>query len=267
MRILLAVIIIGVVVVLYIRQFEKSNIYFPSRTIELTPEVIGLEYEDVYFKTSDGTLLNAWFIPVANARGTVLFFHGNAGNIGNRIDILRVLNSLGLNVFIFDYRGYGKSKGSPSEKGTYLDGMAAYEYLVNERQIAPDNIVIYGKSLGGAIAIDVASKVKCRVMISDSTFSSIVDMAKEIYPFLPVKLFGTIKYDSVSKVGNINVPKLIIHSTEDEIVPLEHGERLFKAADQPKELYKMKGGHNDSFMIYEDEYSSKIDKFLRENGI
>ena len=146
---------IGIVLflLLFARWFEWSNIYFPYKFVEANPKDIGLSYEDVYFETSDGAKLNGWFIPAkAPPRATVIFCHGNAGNISHRLDIIRMLNSLGLNIFIFDYRGYGRSRGWPTEKGTYLDLEAAHEYVLNRDDIDKEKIIVYGKSLGGAVA-------------------------------------------------------------------------------------------------------------------
>jgi fermentation-respiration switch protein FrsA (DUF1100 family) len=252
--------------VMYARWFERSSIYFPYRAIETTPGSIGLPYEDVYFETSDGVKINAWFVPASSPRGTVLFCHGNAGNISHRLEIIKMLNGLDLNVFIFDYRGYGKSSGSPSEKGTYLDALAAYEYLKTRDDVDNEKIIVHGKSLGAAITIDLATRVKPRAIISESAFTSVADIGQEIYPFLPMKLINTIKYDNLSKIDKLDIPKLMIHSREDEIIPFHHGQKLFEKAAGPKEFYQMKGSHNEGILVYRDEYLERLDKFLREKG-
>ena len=255
-------------VALYVKWFERSSIFFPSKYIEKTPLDKSLPYEDVYFKTEDGVKLNGWFVPAkGQARATILFCHGNAGNISHRFDTIEIFNGLDLNVFIFDYRGYGKSDGWPSEKGTYWDAQAAYNYLMTRRDIDKKKIVLYGKSLGGAVALDLATKVKVYAVISDGVFTSTLDMAKEIYPFLPAKLFITMKYDTLSKIDGVDAPKLIIHSREDEIVPFHHGEKLFEESSEVKEFYPMRGGHNEAIFLYSDEYGKKIDEFLRRIGI
>ncbi|MFH1553106.1 MAG: alpha/beta hydrolase [Candidatus Omnitrophota bacterium] len=265
---IVALAIIVLFIALYVRWFERSSIFFPSRQIVATPDSIGLAYEDVYFKTSDGVQLNGWFVPDGDSpRATVLYCHGNAGNISHRLDIIRMFNSLGLDVFIFDYRGYGRSNGGPSEEGTYLDAQAAYDYLVNTKGIDPERIVIYGKSLGGAVAVDLATRTEVRAVISDSAFTSTVNMGREIYPFLPVELVITMKYDTISKVKGLSMPKLIIHSSEDEIVPFHHGEEIFENCAEPKHFYRMLGGHNDGVFIYEDKFTHGIDEFLKRIGI
>jgi len=245
-----------------IRYFEKKCIYYPIRKIEFTPSDAGLEYEDLFFSTDDGLKLNGWFVPAKDARGTILFCHGNAGNISHRVEILKIFTELGLNAFIFDYRGYGKSEGSPSEKGLYKDARAAYSYLLGRKDINKDAIVIYGKSIGGNIAIDLASNVKAAALISESGFSSAYDMGRRLFPYLPVKWLLTIKYDALTKIKDIIIPKLIIHSRDDEIVPFDLGEKLFKAAHEPKEFYEMRGGHNEAVFMARQEYSDKINSFL-----
>jgi len=254
-------------VVVYARWMERSSIYYPSREVEYTPGDIDLAFEDIYFTASDGVRLNGWFIPAEEPRGTVMICHGNAGNIGHRLDKIRIFNDLGLNIFIFDYRGYGRSAGSPSEKGTYLDAAAAYDYVISRDDVDKEKLVLYGKSLGGAIAVDLAAKAEARALISNSAFTSTVDMARGIYPFLPVRHFVSMKYDTISKIGQIEMPKLIIHSSQDEIVPFSHGEKLFEASSEPREFYSMRGGHNDAVYVYEEEFKRRIHLFLENNGI
>ncbi len=257
-----------VLIVFYARWFERSSVYFPYRGMETAPADAGMVYEDVYFETSDGIRINAWFVPAeGEARATVLFCHGNAGNISHRLEIIGMLRGLGLNVFIFDYRGYGRSGGSPSEKGTYLDALAAYEYLRTRNDVDGKNIIIHGKSLGAAVAVELATRVSPPAVIAESGFTSVPAIGKEVYPFLPMDLVTTIKYDTKSKIGKLDMPVLIVHSTEDEIVPYHHGKELYEAATGPKELYSMKGGHNEGMLVYSGEYLRRIDAFLKKNGI
>lgn len=260
--------IFAIVVILlffvYLRFFEKRSIFYPSKIIEFNPSDVGLEYEDVLFKTQDRIELHGWFIPKANSYATVLYCHGNAGNISHRLEIAKMFNAKSLNFFIFDYRGFGRSKGAPSEQGTYLDAQAAYNYLVKTKGTLPEKIVIYGKSLGAAIAIDLATKTKAGALISESGFTSTPDLARQVYKFSPLWLFVSQKYDSLKKIDKINMPKLIIHSQNDEIIPFSHGKKLFDRAKEPKELYVMKGGHNDAFYIYSDECMQRIDNFLKK---
>lgn len=262
--------VIAVIIFIFIFSwwFERNSVYFPYRPIEATPETIGLNYEDIYYMTQDRVKINGWFIHSKGpARATVIFCHGNAGNISHRLEIIKVLNALDLNIFIFDYRGYGRSSGRPSEKGTYLDALGAYEYITGREDVDKEKIIIHGKSLGGAIAVNLVDNINNGFLIVESAFTSVPDIGKEIYPFLPIHLVGTIKYDSIEKIKRIDVPKLIIHSKQDEIVPFHHGISLFNNASDPKEFYEMLGGHNEAMLIYEEEYRSRIDEFLKNNGI
>jgi fermentation-respiration switch protein FrsA (DUF1100 family) len=228
--------------ILYLKYYEKRGIYFPIKEIDLTPKEIGLEFEDVSFFSSDGTKLNGWYVPAKKSRATVLFCHGNAGNIGHRIEIIDMFFRLGLDVFIFDYRGYGRSQGNPSEEGLYLDAQSAYKYLIDKRNLNEGSIVVYGKSMGANVAVELW-----------------------LFPFLPIKWFITIKYDALSKIKKINAPKLIIHSEDDEIIPFQHGRRLFEIAPEPKEFYKMHGGHNDAIFLVREDFVKRIDAFLQKH--
>ncbi len=251
--------------ILFLKYYEKKGIYFPVRKIDLTPKEIGLEFEDIYFFNPDGTKLNGWYIPAKKSRATLLFCHGNAGNISHRIEIIDMFCRIGLDVFIFDYRGYGRSQGSPTEKGLYTDAHAAYTYLIDKRKINEKSIVVYGKSLGANVAVELCSKVRPAALISESTFASALEMGKKLFPFLPIKWFITIKYDALSKIKDITIPKLIIHSEDDEIIPFQQGKMLFQAAPEPKEFYPMRGGHNEAIFQAKEDFVSKIDAFLQEH--
>jgi len=251
--------------ILFLKYYEKKGIYFPVRELDLTPKEIGLEFEDVYFLSSDGIKLNGWYIPTSESRTTVLFCHGNAGNIGHRVEIIDMLCKLGLDIFIYDYRGYGRSQGSPSEEGLYLDAQAACKYLIDKRNLNEGSIVVYGKSIGANVAIELCSKVRPAALISDSAFTSALEMGKKLFPFLPIKWFITVKYDALSKIKDITIPKLIIHSKDDEIIPFQHGRKLFEAALEPKEFYRMQGGHNEAIFMAREDFVKKIDAFLQKH--
>ncbi len=225
------------------------------------PSDSGLEFQDLYFTTPDGEKLNAWFFPSKGAKKSLLFFHGNAGNISHRLEKISIFKKLGLQVFIIDYRGYGKSSGKPSENGIYLDAQAAYDYLVKEKKFSPDNIILFGESLGAQAAVDLASKNQVGAIILEGNFTSAKDMSREIYPFLPT-IFLSVKFDSLSKIAKVNCPKLMIHSRNDEIVPFRLGEKLFNAAGGPKTFLAIYGGHNSSFIDSEDLFTSKIREFI-----
>jgi fermentation-respiration switch protein FrsA (DUF1100 family) len=232
------------------------------KEMEQNPSIVGLAYEDIYFTTSDKVVLNGWFIPAQNAKGTVIFFHGNAGNISHRLEKISVFNRLGYNLFIFDYRGYGKSKGRPGEKGFYKDAEAAYRYLVKEQNVSADNIILYGESIGGAVAIDLASKTRIKALITEGTLSSVKDMIRIVYPFLPYFILES-RLDSASKIKDIQAPKLIMHSVDDEIIPYKLGEKLFSAAPPPKKFLKLRGGHNTAFQDSRDLFIAGLRDFLR----
>ncbi|MFH1845994.1 MAG: alpha/beta hydrolase [Candidatus Omnitrophota bacterium] len=244
-----------------IRYIETHSIFYPMKEMIYDPSLAGLVYEDVYFNTGDNIKLNGWFVKNDNAEYTLLLFHGNAGNISHRIDKLAVLNDLDVNVFIFDFRGYGKSKGKPSEQGLYKDGQAAYDYLIKEKNIQPEKIILYGASLGAGGAIDLAKKVKVKALITESAFTSVKDMARIAYPIMPPFVFSS-KFNAISKSKDITYPKLLIHSIDDEIVPFRLAEKLFNAASDPKKLLKLHGGHNTMFLDSEKEYKSGIKEFL-----
>jgi len=250
---------------LYTRYLEKHALYFPFKLIEAAPSDVGLEYQDVSFKTEDDINLHGWFIPNDTAEMTLIFSHGNGGNISHRLDKILFFHRLGMNIFIFDYRGYGKSQGSPSEEGLYQDIQAAYEYIKSDeiRQGQKRFIIIYGESLGGAVALDLASKQPIDGLILESTFTNVKDMARVIYPVLPVFLIKS-KFDSISKIAKINVPKLCMHSRDDDIIPFSLGKRLFDAASQPKEFMELQGQHNDAFFVSEDKVKTAIEKFLEK---
>jgi fermentation-respiration switch protein FrsA (DUF1100 family) len=246
----------------YIRFLEWRTIFYPMRQIETTPKAIGLDYEDLYFRTEDGKLLNGWLIKNPAATSTVILFHGNAGNISHRLDKIAFFHKLGLNVFIIDYRGYGKSQGRPGEKGLYLDARAAYDYLSTRKDLGKKKIAC-GESLGCAAAIDLCLNRKLDGLILDSAFASARDMSRVVFPFLPTFLIMS-KFDSIEKIKSIKIPKLFIHSINDEIVPFSQGAKLFQAAPEPKEFLKIMGGHNSGFFETEDLIREKTKSFLAE---
>lgn len=247
---------------LFLKYFERKSIYFPTRVIEATPASVGLDYQDVFFKTEDGVKLHGWFIPASSGSPALLLCHGNGGNISHRIDSIAIFHGMGLSVFAFDYRGYGKSRGIATEKGTYLDAQAAYGWLAQRG--CSERIFVFGRSLGGPVAIDLATRAKVRGLICESCFTSIMDMAKEIYGFRPPNWSISNKYDGLSVVSQISAPKLFIHSRGDEVVPFHHGEKLFELAAEPKEFFQIQGSHNDGFLLTANEYATRIKAFVEK---
>jgi fermentation-respiration switch protein FrsA (DUF1100 family) len=245
--------------------YQPNLLYFPNiptREIGANPGDIGLDFEPLTLTTRDDEQLDAWFIPVNQARGVLLFCHGNAGNISHRLDSIRLFHELGLSVLIFDYRGYGRSSGRPTEKGTYRDADAAWDYLVEQRGTAPAQIILFGRSLGAAIAADLAARQGSAAVILESAFTSVPDVAATLYPWLPVRWLSRYQYDTGKKLVNIHSPVLIVHSRDDEIIPYANGERLFEAANEPKQFLQLRGGHNDGFMVSGKHYIQGLDGFL-----
>lgn len=244
---------------------QDSMLYIPGdRTLRMKPSDIGLKYEDVRLETADNVVIHGWLMTVDKPKGVVIFCHGNAGNISHRVDNLRLFAELGFSVLIFDYRGYGQSSGKPTEAGTYLDGEAVYDYLVEVKEIKPEKIVVFGRSMGAAIATYIASKRKCGGLIIESAFTSVPDIGQQLYPFLPVRLLSRYSYDSKARLKTIHCPVLVAHSPNDEIIPFSHGEQLFQVANQPKSFLTMKGGHNDGYYTTGKYYFDELDKFLTE---
>jgi pimeloyl-ACP methyl ester carboxylesterase len=253
---------IGLTLILFL--FQSSFIYFPTHDSAGTPAAIGLAYEDIRFKTADGVALSGWYVPVEDSQQIVLFFHGNAGNITHRLESIGRFHRLGLSVFIVDYRGYGQSEGNVSEEGTYLDAEAAWGYLVEERGVEPEQIIIFGRSLGGAVAAWLAQQHPPKMLILESTFTSVPDMGARQFPFLPVRLLARIRYNTVDRLPQVPAPILIVHSPDDEIIPYSHGRRLFEVAPEPKEFLQITGGHNEGFVIsrnYEEGLKSFIERY------
>jgi fermentation-respiration switch protein FrsA (DUF1100 family) len=265
---LLAVLATAYGALLLLLYFNQASMLFlpdvPTRSIEATPTAIGLEFEPVAIITEDKMRLDAWFLPAPSGRGTVLFFHGNAGNISHRLDTLALFNRLGLDTLIFDYRGYGRSEGKPSEAGTYLDAEAAWRYLTVQREIAPRQIVLFGRSLGGAVASHLAARHTPGALILESSFTSIPDVAAELYPYLPARWLATIRYNVKADLATVSCPVLVVHSRDDEIIPYTHGRRLYEAAPEPKRFLEIRGGHNEGFVVSGQTYSQGLGEFLQE---
>lgn len=251
---------IGALSLLYV--FQEKMIFFPGKRIVDTPETIGLQYEDVYLVTDDETKIHGWYVPHPDAKATLLFFHGNAGNISHRLDSVSIFRGLGLSVFIIDYRGYGRSGGRPSEQGTYKDAQAAWNYLVDERRLRPDEIIVFGRSLGGGVAAGLAARVSPAAVILESTFTSIKELGKHYYPYLPVSWIARVRYPVDEDISSFNCPVLVIHSEQDDVVPFRHGQRLFATAREPKMFLPISGDHNTGFLLSGDAYVEGMKRFL-----
>jgi fermentation-respiration switch protein FrsA (DUF1100 family) len=244
--------------------FGDRFIFFPSRANEAwdrNRRIIGAE--EVTFRAADGTPLVSWHLRTASARATILFFHGNAGNLSHRTDILQTLAGLDADISIVGYHGYGKSQGQPSEANLYLDADAAYTYLTEQRGVPPSRLVLFGESLGGGPAIDLASRQPCAGLIVQSAFTSIGDMASHTLPFFPVGWLMRSKFDNLAKIPQISAPKLFFAAKLDEVVPYRQTRRLFDAASEPKTWVEFDDcGHNDLFWKKHREWAAAVQKFL-----
>ncbi|MBU0680634.1 MAG: alpha/beta hydrolase [Proteobacteria bacterium] len=264
MLVLLVALVYGVML-LFVFLYQNHLLFLPnlpSRQVETTPAEVGLAYEPVTLTTSDHIELDAWFLPAAAARGVILFCHGNAGNISHRLDSLLIFHRLGFSTLIFDYRGYGRSQGTPTEAGTYADAEAAWQYLVEERHIDPGRIVLFGRSLGAAVAAQLATVHRPGALIIESCFTSVPDMAAQLYPLLPARLLSRLNYNVLDYVQQVSCPLLVVHSPDDEIIPFNHGERIFAAARSAKMFLELKGGHNEGFFVTGEAYVKGLADFL-----
>ena len=253
----------GITALVYFGQ--SGLLYYPAvagRSLAVTPQRFGLDYEDVEIVTEDSVRLHGWFVPAESARATLLFFHGNAGNISHRLDSLVIFNRMNLDVLIIDYRGYGQSQGSVSEIGTYRDAGAAWRYLTETRGVEPDRIIVFGRSLGASIAAWLASQHRPAALILESPFSSVVSMGQRLYPFLPVKWLAKFSYDTRQYVSAITCPLLVVHSKTDEIVPYAEGRLVFDAAPADKRFLDIRGGHNDGFLASGQTYINGLESFI-----
>jgi fermentation-respiration switch protein FrsA (DUF1100 family) len=263
---LTAVCLAGILGAGMILGLEKFALYFPDRPLGATPQAEGLAYEDVRFPASDGVTLHGWLVPAPGARVTLVWFHGNAGNIGDRVHNIGYLHRLlRANVFIFDYRGYGQSDGSLrdlSEEATYRDGQGAVAYLQTRSDLAHTRLVYFGRSLGAAIAVELARARPPAGLILETAFTTLKDVARVHYPFVPLWFLQT-KYESLRKIPEIRVPLLILHGDRDEVVPLEQAQRLYAAANEPKRLYVIRGAyHNDTYAAGGSAYFEVWARFL-----
>jgi len=247
---------------MYLKQ--PDMVFFPIKDLHDAPGNWGMSYENVNLVTHDGEAnLHGWYIPAQNATRTVLFFHGNAGNISQRGESLKIFYSLGVNVFIIDYRGYGSSTGKPSEQGIYDDARSAWDYLVDERKIAPDTIIIFGRSLGGIVATQLASEVSAAGLVVESSFSSARDVARHLMPYLSYLVVLRFSLNAEDTIRKVKLPVLVMHSPADDMIPFQMGKKIFDAANEPKTFQELRGNHNSGFVESQPEYQKVLLQFIQ----
>jgi len=256
MNIVAPVIVLLIFLFLWARWQEKNGLFFPARDLYRSPATEGLAFEDVYFN-SNSSKLHGWFIP-ASGEKIVLWMHGNAGNIADRLDqAIKMKRTLGVSSFMFDYRGYGNSEGKPSEAGLYEDAEAALAWLMGTRGIDPRNIILYGHSLGTAVAVDLAlgQGADTAGIVLESPFTSAAGMARRMYMGLPVHWIMSVKLDNIGRIGDVKMPILIIHGVRDTVIPFGMGKKVFDAAPEPKTFLPIANGdHSDCYYVGGEEY-------------
>lgn len=255
--------VLGLLMLNVLMYFQQPRmIFYPMSRLEQTPADWGLEYKDVNFNTEDGVQLHGWYIPQRDSDRVLLFFHGNAGNISHRRASIEIFHRLGVNVLIFDYRGYGQSEGKQSEQGLYKDGAAAWSFLTEEKGFAPDQIIIFGRSLGGAAAARLAADVQARGLILESTISSARDFAQHVFKVLSRLVVIRYDFNTAEYVAHVKAPVLVLHSPDDEIMPFMLGKKVFDAAHPPKQFVQMRGDHNNGFYQSQPEYEQELGRWI-----
>jgi fermentation-respiration switch protein FrsA (DUF1100 family) len=260
----IAIVVLYAAACIYVFFAQSQMVFYPTSTIAVTPTELKLGYEDVRIEQSPEEIVHGWYLTAADstdlAGKTVLFCHGNAGNLSHRMQTAVYLLDMGVNVLMFDYRGYGQSTGSPTEENVHADALAAYQWLVSEKSIRPVDITVFGRSLGGAVAVDLAGRVTVGGLIVESSFTSVHDMGRKLFPYLPVKFLIRYDFNSLEKIRNVTVPVLITHSPDDDMIPYSMGERLFEAAGEPKLFCRLSGLHNERDYFNNPEYKAALRK-------
>jgi len=246
--------------------YQDKMVFVPSRNNVLTPDEIGLEFEEVRLQVSEQESIHGWYFPVDTSASTVLFCYGNAGNKSRRTTSILFFTELGVNLAIFDYRGYGQSDGSPGEQNCYDDVKKVYDWLVNEKNIPPAKIIIFGRSLGGAIATELAARVQCAGLIVESSFTNIAQISQLMFPYFFADKLTKFSFDTIAKIRNINCPLLVTHSTDDELIPFSMGQQLFEKGAEPKYFFEFTGRHNDRDYLRDSSYIQTVKEFIQTTG-
>ena len=260
---------------LWLRWLEPRMLYYPTRPLSQTPSSLGWAYEEVRLRASDGVAIHGWHIPAApdsirlppHGPLTVLFLHGNAGNISHRFEKLAILRDFGVSVLIVDYRGYGRSEGRPGEAGLYRDARAALDHLTGERGLDPGAIILYGESLGSAVAAHLAAESGVGGVVLEAAFASARDVGQAMFPFLPVRWLMRSRFDTERAIARVDAPILLLHSRDDEFFPPRHAERLLAASPGRARLVLLRGGHNEAFLASEPDYRRALGEFFAERRV
>ena len=248
-------------------SIEHRFLFFPESHIYYTPDQFGLTYEDITYQTDDGETINAWYVQASRDAQILIFCHGNAGNISHRLPNIRLLASRSISTFIFDYRGFGKSTGEITEEGMYLDALGAYRFLTEDRGIEPSRLVPFGRSMGGPVAVDLATRVEVPCLVVESTFTRLSDLVQSVYPDMGLESELTMVFDAENKIGGVGCPTLFIHGDSDEIVAYRLGRALFERAKEPKQFYTIPGAlHNDTFDVGGEEYFRVLAGFVTQHA-
>lgn len=265
--VLLTVLFLAILAKVLIYFTEETKLYHPDEIVSTNPNHVNLVYQDVYFKTKDNESLNGWFVPADGAEVTLLFCQGRSGNLSSTVPMIRFFHGMGFNVFAFDYRGFGNSSGKPSEQGLYKDVEAAYDFLMDKKEISKDKIVVYGRSLGGPVAAHLCLKRKCAALILEGSFPSLKTYVSDAGGFLPAEWLVSEKFDTISQVKKITIPKLIVHGMDDEIISFSEGRLLYNKAALPKEFLSFEGGHDDEIYLTSEVFKNKLEEFLQDYQI
>ena len=247
---------------IFLAIFQERFVFVPGKTVFITPAEKGMDFEEFWLDLPDGNRINGWFIKADSPKATLLFCHGNAGTISHRLDSAEIFLDLGLNVVLYDYRGYGRSTGRPSETNTYEDAEAIWSYLTESKQLSAGEIIILGRSMGGPVAANLAKSRSPKMCILESTFTSVPDVAKSRFPIFPTKWLVTVQYPTIDYIKDMCCPLLVVHSLDDEIIPYAMGEKIFTAANNPKDFLELNGGHNETYFECIEKYREKLEKFI-----
>ena len=247
---------------IYLVLMERKLLFKPVHNIAVTPSALGLGFEDLWIKSADDEKLHAWFVPATSSSKVVLFCHGNNGNIGECLDTLSILYRLGYSTLLFDYRGYGKSSGVPTEAGVCQDALSVWQYLCTQRGFTSDQIIVFGRSMGAAVATFLATQVTPRALVLESPFLSLPELGQHMYPYVPVRWLARIKFDNYARINDVKCPTLFIHSRDDELIPLRHGRQLFEHFHGPKQFLEIRGRHADGYLSTGELYVSSLREFL-----